>query len=130
MRDNDISKENELNEFQRESLSRLVDKTDIEKLMSSSNFKYNEEKSKHLGFMRENIIYEYKKDVLYKPEIYKKVAEDMSNPKVEKVIINGNLIPEIIMRIIEEAQEQRLSFTIIKDPNFIGEIGLVLSKKN
>ena len=120
------------NEVQKEMLSSLSDKTDIEKIVAGDRVEYNEEKRKNMGMIAEDIIKHYTFEQLDFPKTYKELTKDLSRFNISKVIINGNLHVDIIMKIIKEVQKKQLPFKIIKDVQLEGNIalGLVRKKKN
>jgi len=110
-------------------IAHISDKTVIEKLIAKDHLPINEEKSKYLGNLREDVLYFYTCDELEEPSTYQKLTQDMNNQKVGKAILNGKLISEVILKIIKKAQKHHLPFTVVQDPKYQGEIGLVLLKK-
>ncbi len=116
----------EIEEWQKESITRISEKTQIEKLLVSEHYLYNEEKSKYLGKAKEDVLYAYTSEALDSPDTYKQLRKDLQDQKVGKAIINGTLISEVTLKIIEEVKKRKMPFTIVKDPQFKEEIGLEL----
>lgn len=115
--------------YQKETISHLSQKNNIDKVLASDNHKYNLEKSKLLGYMKEEVMYEYKFDELDLPDTYTQLKRDMDNPNIDKAIINAILYPEAMDRVIDKAKESNIPFSIVQAPEFTGDTALVLTKK-
>jgi len=117
-------------ELKVEMLPSLNDKTSIEKMIASDNIKLGEERSKYIGAEKDDILYSFTLEELEQPKTYELLEKKMSNSKAEKVFMRGKLYSKNILKIIKIAQKNNLSYIVLKNPEFQGDIGLVITKKN
>lgn len=119
----------DVEEVRQEALNTLNDKTNIEKIIASENITLGEERSKYLGVDKDNILYSFTIDELGEPDTYELLENNMANHQAGKVLIRGNLYSKIIVKIIKLAQKNKLTYLVLKNPEFQGEVGLVITKK-
>lgn len=116
-----------IDDFRKEALRNISYRTDIEKIIGNEPF--NEEKSRFLGMNSGDILYQYTFDDLDLPATYEQIADDMSDPEVGKVVIHSHLISEVILKIVKEAQKNQLSYTVVNNPQFKGDMAAGLVRK-
>ena len=128
----DFMKENKINIdeikdiVEEESKSQFQNKSAIHKYLLNDPPPGSQNYASYLGINPEKVIFSYTFEELDKPSTYKLIAEKMADHEVKKVVIHSDLTVEGISRIIKEAQKQELPFTIVKAPEFKGDIGLEL----
>lgn len=110
-------------------LNDLTNKSAIEKIIFSENKLDNDERRKNLGVESERILFKYTMDELDLAKTYKLIKLNMVDRRVIKALINGVLSKEIIINIVKIAAKQKVPYTIIRDPDFRGNIGLGLLGK-
>lgn len=123
-------RDDNLEEVKREAIHGITEKTGIEKILASENIILGEERSKYLGVDKESVLFSYTLDELMQPETYDLLEKNMSNHQAKKILIRGKLYSKIIVKIIKIAQKNNLSYSVLKNPEFQGDVGLVITKKN
>lgn len=116
-------------EHNKEAITSISTKTDVEKVITKDNFNLNAGKRKNLGVLDEEVIYRYTFEELDHPETHEKLQQDISDSNVTKMVVSGKLYSEVLTKVIEIAKENELPFTIVQDPVYEGEMALGLLKE-
>ena len=109
-------------------INNLEEMTDIERVLLIEKGLVTEEKIKNLGIDKERVLYKYSIDQLDHPKTYEQIEQKLAEGIVHKVIINGSLYQEILIKIAKLAEKHKIPYTIKSDPDFKGEVGLELIK--
>jgi len=81
-----------------------------------------------LGVDFEKVLYSYTFDELNKPKIYEKIDHQLQEKSVNRIVIHSDITVEGIERVMKQAEKYDIPFTIVKAPEFKGDIGLELLK--
>lgn len=103
---------------------------DIDRILSDKTLPISEERKMNLGLEAENVLFKYKFDQLDHPDTYLAIKQTIKDDQVKKGIIHGDLIPEAINRLVKALSNEKIPFTIVKDPEYKGEIAFILSNEN
>ena len=115
--------------LQKEIVANISDKNSVEKFMAKDRYEISPEKKRNLGMLKEDILYSYTYSQMDLPETYKKLGKDLSDPKVNKAIISGDLYMEALTKVMGETKKHNKPFTIVQDSIYEGELALILVKK-
>lgn len=88
-----------------------------------------DERRRHLGFFRERVIQALTFKQARTNEGIKIMMEALKDPRGVELVVHQN-VRGAAMPLIIQAQRQNLDFTIVSNPNFIGEIAIVLVAEN
>ena len=102
---------------------------DIERILTGKTPPISEERKMNLGLESENVLFQYKFAQLDHPDTYLAIKQILKDDQVKKGIIHGDLIPEAINRLVKTLSEEKIPFTIVKDPEYKGEIAFILSNE-
>lgn len=86
----------------------------------------HDEKMNYLGEFRERIIRRLTKKQVAETFVYPQIKEALNHKKSSRMLINGTLSPQFTNKYIKLARNIKKSYTLIHDPELIGETGLVV----
>ncbi len=118
-------------DVQKEAINTWVNKNELEKALSigihrAPEFKH-EEKKHYLGEFRERVIRLLTKKQVMEPAIYPEIAEALKDRRAVKMIINGDIDYRFVKKYVKLAQKMGKTSTVIHDPGFKGETGLIVA---
>lgn len=84
------------------------------------------EKNQFLGEFQERVIKSLTKNQVRQPGINPEVEKAVRDPRATAVIVHGEIPFKNFSKYEHLAEKNNLGFTIRRDPDFTGEVGLVV----
>lgn len=88
-----------------------------------------DEKRRHLGFFRERVIQALTTKQMRTKEGMQVMMDALKDERAVELVVDQT-VRSAAMPLIVQAQRQGLDFTIVSNPNFIGDIAIVLVAKD
>lgn len=88
-----------------------------------------DEKRRFLGFFRERVIEAVTVQQIRTKEGLQAMKKALQDPRGVELVIHQD-VRSAAMPLILEAQKKGLDFTIVGDPNFIGDVAVLLAAKD
>lgn len=85
-----------------------------------------DEKIYYLGEFRERVIKLLSKKQVAEPSIYPEIVKAIADKQADKMIINGDINSLFTKKYVKLGWEKGIRTTIIHDPSFKGDAGLVV----
>ena len=104
-------------------------KQDLDIILSGRTIPISEDRRDNLGIESSNILFRYTFDQLDVPNTYTEIKLKIKENKAAKGIVHGDLIPEALHRLTVILNENEVPFTIVKDPEFKGDIAFILTEQ-
>lgn len=117
-------------ETQSEAISKWINKSEQEKILSNSmhgspELKYDE-KIHYLGEFKERVIRFLTKKQIEEHSIYPEIIDALKDKRSVKMIINGSIASYFSGKYENLARELGKPCKVISNPKFKGEVGLVI----
>lgn len=117
-------------DVQKEAISTWLNKGELEKALSMGLHRAPElrqdEKRHHLGEFKERVIKLLSRKQVAEPGIYPEVVKALEDKRAVKMVINGNIDFRLTEKYRKLAEETGKKVTIISDPEFKEDTGLVI----
>lgn len=119
--------------IQKEAAGAWLNRSDLEKALAAGLHGAPElgrdEKKRYLGEFRERVFRLLSRKQVVEPGIYPAISEALKDKRVHRMVINGDIDFHLTDKYSKLAQKAGKEVTIVSDPEFTGDTGLVLVGK-
>jgi len=116
-------------DIQTEAMKSWENKSDFDKALSIGlqgppDLKHDE-KTQYLGEFKERVIKLLTKKQVIEPGIYPEIVQALKDERTTKIILSGDVDDHITEKYQKLAKQMGKRYTIIHDPEFKGDAGLI-----
>lgn len=128
-----MGKEVNPSDIQKEAAGAWLNRSDLEKALSAGLHGAPElgrdEKKRYLGEFRERVFKTLSRKQVVEPGVYPAISEALKDKRVHRMVINGDIDFHLTDKYSKLARKAEKEVTIVSDPEFTGDTGLVLVGK-
>jgi len=110
-----------------DAITNFSSRSTLDKALASSNkLEYSEFRKNNLGQHKEDILYTYTKKEIQFSNVSNDIINHIRKKQPKKVIIHNDVPSSLKMKLMKEASNAGIAFTIVDDPKLEGDVAVVL----
>lgn len=121
-------------DVQTEAINQWSNKSNLEQFLqvglSGAPEIKSDEKKRYLGEFRERVLKLLTKDQVEDPGLYPEIKQSLQDIRADKLIISGDISDSAAKKYQKMAEEIGKRYSVIHDPEFKGNAGLIVVSSN